>query len=894
MSIPPVQEHPDVHTGDTHSDEGEMQQRSSKVTTPQFTWVDCTPQPEPTHDTRPPTWNRVRRQQKERRNTSVPKDPPPIDTETALAALHIEPSVTDGVPAEDFMAMLGRMYPPELLENLFNRTDKKLSLKLKMGCSNEKEMFQHYQQFFAGQLNERIPTLRRIIFQSEDQARLCLCHVLRSYLPGFCVHKKESWKNQDGTQMASFWCHTMNHRKNKTDTVSCTWEATVKQQEDGTFMFERIDDFSVHKKECVMKHSRHTKLEVQYQRDFNKSARERMMLVLNQPAVDPATIRKQKSRVVSGFRGHAEKIWMDRINSQEPDFSLTNLSEFHFQMEGLPDETLLIIKYLSYLKKTDGLESLMVFHKERNGDVFLSQIHFMWPQGHELLKTCGDVIFSDSLWNVSYDSDFLLSIVVVDKNYELKLASFSLATSENKETWREFYRWVKEKVPEFAPKCVTTDGADYIYHGFRDATGTTPLKVNCLWHLLKANKACFGLKRHLKHLLIQMSYSESHEELESILCEVTAKLKGLNARGQSQLLGQLKNTVETAFINLPVFTGNTLTNSYAESVNGQLRANQIDTSEPLIHQIKRLREFSVQTLQRLDTPITPHPDLMLILAPETITALSNGMLKCLNGQITLAKSNCQRIGQFGATSMIEERVTCIANGIELEKRTTWNVTWDGECAPNCTCNCIVYGGMPCKHIIWVAIHSGQRIPVQCFHQRFLVQQLPLLPVVPEQAPEEAIVPELPPEEMVASQTIQSLAPDNEGELIQAAADSYHAEDFSLSAKFNNPRSCLIRAKIQSVERELLESSIFAPEATEALTDDILRMVSERTQEIAAQHHATIGKIPHSQVKNTPRSYKTTPQKVRKLREKALKRAPVINGANENSGMKRPRTDSNKQ
>lgn len=124
MSIPPVQEHPDVHTGDTHSDEGEMQQRSSKVTTPQFTWVDCTPQPEPTQDTHPPTWNRVRRQQKERRNTSVPKDPPPIDTETALAALHIEPSVTDGVPAEDFMAMLGRMYPPELLENLFNRTDK--------------------------------------------------------------------------------------------------------------------------------------------------------------------------------------------------------------------------------------------------------------------------------------------------------------------------------------------------------------------------------------------------------------------------------------------------------------------------------------------------------------------------------------------------------------------------------------------------------------------------------------------------------------------------------------------------------------------------------------------------------------------------------------------------
>ena len=85
----------------------------------------------------------------------------------------------------------------------------------------------------------------------------------------------------------------------------------------------------------------------------------------------------------------------------------------------LPKETLFLLKYLSLLKEEDGLQTFMLFQQETK-DVQLAQIHFLWPKGVDLLQTHSDVIYSDSLLQVSKDSDYLFTIVVIDKNNQLK------------------------------------------------------------------------------------------------------------------------------------------------------------------------------------------------------------------------------------------------------------------------------------------------------------------------------------------------------------------------------------------------------------------------------------------------------------------------------------------
>ena len=62
------------------------------------------------------------------------------------------------------------------------------------------------------------------------------------------------------------------------------------------------------------------------------------------------------------------------------------------------------------------------------------------------------------------------------------------------------------------------------------------------------------------------------------------------------------NHLNTAFINLKVFTGKTLTNSYAESVNAQLRGVGMNQQGSRVEQIKHLQEFTIQSLRKLDKP----------------------------------------------------------------------------------------------------------------------------------------------------------------------------------------------------------------------------------------------------------------------------------------------------
>ena len=143
-----------------------------------------------------------------------------------------------------------------------------------------------------------------------------------------------------------------------------------------------------------------------------------------------------------------------------------------------------MIKYLT-LEKEKGLLSEMIFRSDGEQKVEWCATHIMWGGGQDLLRTHSDVIFCDSIWNVSKEKDRLLTIVVIDSDYKLKLAAMSLVHNEKEQDWENLFFWVKQKIPSFSPKCVVTDGASYIMSGFRNAVDCGAQNIVCWWHQSK-------------------------------------------------------------------------------------------------------------------------------------------------------------------------------------------------------------------------------------------------------------------------------------------------------------------------------------------------------------------------------------------------------------------------
>ena len=656
---------------------------------PHLVITDCSQQFEPVQEQLPSRtkWRRKRPVPQENRvgrKRQRPKETQPVDPHTALLAIQRNPSLTNSVPAEDFMSVLAHLDMPKKVEELINHTIKHLCVKGKEQTNSSKaqpgedgdvafvqpdedtegttvepveerdkttthpqectcEMCALYRKNFVDELNRKKEILKTIVFTSIDQADLAMCLMLRSHLPGFCVHRVKVW-GKDGAKMACFSCHTVNH-ETRTATDTCKWKAKVKEVKEGMFKVIEISDFGVHRCKCVSTHSRFTPVEIKYQTGLNTSARVCQMLSLNQPAAKPNTFHQQQSRLSSAVKSTFDMMQEKQIEGQKPDDSITNLGDFGFTSEDLPKETCWILKLLSLLKKQDGLQTFMLFKKGKT-DVELVQIHFLWPKGADLLQTHGDVVYSDSLWQVSKDNDFLLTMVVIDQNNNLKLAASSLSTVESKDSWFNFYKWVHSKVPMPNPICLSTDGVLYIYKAFVEATGITPLEVHCLWHLIQNKSKQNGILRYLTQLLVHMSYSQNPQELQEIGQDFTRKYRRLSPQRQARMIQAANNQINTAFINLKVFTGKTLTNSYAESVNAQLCNIKMNQQETRVQQIQRLHEFSIQSLGRLDDPFVATPELVQLLDKTTLSVISNGVVQSFKKLIKETKHHVQSLASM--------------------------------------------------------------------------------------------------------------------------------------------------------------------------------------------------------------------------------------------------------
>jgi len=147
------------------------------------------------------------------------------------------------------------------------------------------------------------------------------------------------------------------------------------------------------------------------------------------------------------------------------------------------DEIKSILRYLSLLHEKEELETYVSFGKtDAETRVEVSSINLMWKQGKRLLTTHGDVIFCDSMWNISKNGYYCLSVVVVDEHYDIRLAALSFTNKERTVSWKSFFEWIKSIVPSFKPKCIVTDGASYIHTAFNQVIRSKTVNIVCWWH----------------------------------------------------------------------------------------------------------------------------------------------------------------------------------------------------------------------------------------------------------------------------------------------------------------------------------------------------------------------------------------------------------------------------
>ena len=217
---------------------------------------------------------------------------------------------------------------------------------------------------------------------------------------------------------------------------------------------------------------------------------------------------------------------------------------------------------------------------------------------------------------------------------------------------------------------------------------------------------------------MRISYAESPEKIQQIRDSITGYLQRCSPRQQECALSKLDEEAEKAFINLKVFTGNTLTNSYSESVNAQLRRFGVNTCGTRLFQIKLLYEFSYQFSTRSLKPFTPSAIMIEILDEQVLNTVANGTLSVVVTRIKRAQESCRFTHETPTEMEIEQDIYFNIKKLTIKKTVRHIVHWDST-IPSCSCNGITYSGMPCCHILCAAYVKHKKIPIDCFNKRFL-------------------------------------------------------------------------------------------------------------------------------------------------------------------------------
>lgn len=398
-----------------------------------------------------------------------------------LIALQAHPELLNSIPPEHTL-FLFHVNEPERQLAFINQHMPPLVSKL--DSTDTLLLYQQFLNNYATPMNQIAEMIKECIFVDVKEAILVFDHFLRSFIPGFTLFKGKTTVSK-GLKRTIVTCHTTDHKKHSEEAShhqKCKWRAVVQEVVPGEFSYEEISDFHDHQKECVAKYARFTPDEVDFQLSFGAFGRAHIMGYLNQPYVQAGTYRQRINRSVRKVKDLFTNLEVQELSNQEPDFRLTNLSSLTTDLSTVSKEAVELITLITYMVQKKGALAWVVFEKVTPKCITLTEIHLLWKNGAELLKTHSDVIWCDSLWSVSQDGDNLQTIVIMDKHSKLQLTAMCLVVKENTLSWFHFFSWVQYQIPSFKPQCVVTDGAAGIYNAFKQATSTTPCHIVCWWH----------------------------------------------------------------------------------------------------------------------------------------------------------------------------------------------------------------------------------------------------------------------------------------------------------------------------------------------------------------------------------------------------------------------------
>jgi len=323
-----------------------------------------------------------------------------------------------------------------------------------------------------------------------------------------------------------------------------------------------------------------------------------------------------------------------------------------------------------------------------------------------------------------------------------------------------------------------------------------------------------------------------------------------------------------------VFTAGTLSTSYAESINSCLRKiglHALGTSR--LDSILKLRNYC-KACNHSIKQCSKERRLLLdtYLQPAAVKVVSNGVLRHQAKQIERAEKQCSVLEENGASFTVQEIIERKLNKKLLirriaERRITWNEETNEV---SCSCNALVYRGMPCIHIALVAVHKNYKIPLSCFNTRYcyLHDDLPH----PQQG-EGSHPPSPQPDQH---------HPDKPGDDARDVVEfipshEQHITEAYINAKFGDEESIRIRGEIRSLE--LLVLSELKPltglqgilDRLKSIRTSVKKEIDSLSLDNVAERRRQVPVVPHASQKNNNTSYKDVAEKVAQASAEAVLR-----------------------
>ena len=158
------------------------------------------------------------------------------------------------------------------------------------------------------------------------------------------------------------------------------------------------------------------------------------------------------------------------------DWSVCNVTDETVRARMLETDAKRMLLTMSTIKNRDKGFANVLFDKEAEK---VSSAYVMWPNGAQLLKTHGDAMYCGSITVTSKDPHVLMIISVIDRDARMRLAALGITRDENKSSWSSLFGWVKERVPQFDPKCIVTNDDLHVHYAFEETLKPEACHVIC-------------------------------------------------------------------------------------------------------------------------------------------------------------------------------------------------------------------------------------------------------------------------------------------------------------------------------------------------------------------------------------------------------------------------------